>query len=286
MASVASGTKRKRDGDGRAADGVVVAAAGEDGAGRELAATSFNGDVSEHTGGAQSSSAASHAMSGGKPDGAGELRDALQPQGQQEGPPHTDAPGSCRRDRCECPCFCGARDTYSLNAGGRADADPGSRSTARVGSASADLSRVEQLVGGAAMVKGCALGVGFVARATEQSPGLSVSGALDLLDAATAARDKEGGGEGEGEGGRGADSGLMSLLFGAGEGPDEGCAEQDKAAAMASFCGGPLVALPRRFEVAAALHRLSGVKFRSAPAAAVADPQKTTSLGEVVQDLS
>lgn len=187
---------------------------------------------------------------------------------------------------CNCPCFCGGGGGGSATAVGcEVGSSRGGRATtARIGSASADLSRVEQLVGGAAMVRGCALGVGFVVRATEQSPGLSVSSALDLLDAATTtasthARAGDPGGEGEMEGvGDGGGGGLGSLFLRAattattegmlaGRGDQVEQQQQQTSAVVPSFCGGPLVALPRRFEVAAALHRLPGVKFRPAVAA-------------------
>lgn len=275
-----SSTKRKRGRVSHGADGVVVAAAKEDGAVRGPTATSSNGNAPGQSSGRQSSSIAPDAMNGDEIDGAGEQRDATQQQGLEGGPPQTDAHGAYPHGRCSCPCFCGHRD----HTAGRTGVDTGnSRAIARAGIASADLSRVEQLVGGAAMARGCALGVGFVARATELAPGVSVSGALDLLDGVTAAHDRGGGGER----GRNAGGGLQSLFFGAVERAVEGCEEQDDttaAAAMASFCGGPLVALPRRFEVAAALHRLPGVKFRPAAATELAEPTQATSSAEAVEN--
>lgn len=277
-------TKRKRSRDSHGGDGVAVAAAEEGGAGLGRAGASSNGSAPGQTSG-QSSPTARGALNGGEPGGVGEQTDAMQQQELEGGrlPPETDAQSVCRRERCECPCFCGRRDldTYSPNAARTGVDDAGSCAIARVGTASADLSRVEQLVGGAAMVRGCALGVGFVARATEMSTGLSVSGALDLLDGATAARDN---GAGEGGAGKSAGGGLVSLLFGGNEDPVEGREGRDKAAAMGSFCGGPLVALPRRFEVAAALHRLPGVRFRPADEAAVAVAKTTTSSAEAVEE--
>lgn len=291
--------KRKRGCDSHGADGgvVEVAAEEEEGGAAGLGRTdaSSNGSAPGQISGKQSSpaTAASEVMNGGKPGGAGEQRDAAQQQQLEGGrPPQTDAllllRGACRRERCECPCFCGRRDAAHGHTAGRSGVDVGSRSIARVGTTSADLSRVEQLVGGAAMIRGCALGVGCVARATYLSPGLSVSGALDLLDAATAARDKDGDGGGEGErraGGGGGGGGLMSLLFSGSENPAEGF-EKDKVSAIDSFCGGPLVALPRRFEVAAALHRLPGVKFRpaAAAAAAVSETGQSTSPAETAEE--
>ena len=283
-----SSAKRKRGCDSHAADGVVEAAAERDSGAADLgrADASSNGSTPGQSNGKQLESAASEVTNASKLDRADEQGVAAQQQEIDGGAP---APAG----RCECLCFCGRGVGAYSHTAGRNGADAGSRSIARVGTASADLSRVEQLVGGAAMVRGCALGVGFVARATDLSPGLSVSGALDLLDAATAARDNSGGGEKEGgeEGGKSAGGGgFMSLVFGGGANPAEGFGEQDKSAAMASFCGGPLVALPRRFEVAAALHRLPGVKFRpaaaaaAAAAAAVADTMQTSSPAETVEE--
>lgn len=125
---------------------------------------------------------------------------------------------------CSCTCSCGA------SSGGGKSSENGN---ARVGNASADLSRVEQLVGGAAQARGCALGVEWVARATERSPGLSVGHALDALDATLL----------EGEGG-----GLRPLIE----------LVEERTMNNASF---DFVAKPRRFEVAAALHRLPGARF-------------------------
>lgn len=285
-ASAVSSAKRKRGCGSDATGGVAVAAAEEDGAGRGLAGTSYNGNAPGQRSGRQSSPAASDVGNGGKPDGvAGEREDATQQQGREGGPPQTDEQGACERERCECPCFCGrrhGRGTHGFPADGTGVVGTSSRASARVGVAEADLSRVEQLVGGAAMVRGCALGVRFVARATELSPGLSVSGALDQLDAATAAHGKEGDGEGE----RSAGGGLVSLFSSATERAAEGREQQDDgiAAAMASFCGGPLVALPRRFEVAATLHRLPGVEFRPAVATAAANPKLATSSAEATEE--
>lgn len=285
-ALVVSSTKRKRGCDSHGADGVVAAAEEDVAGGLGLTATSSKGNAPGQGSGERSSPAGSEMLNGGNPGGANEQRDATQQQGPEGGRlPQTDTPsGAWGRERCECPCFCGRRDAFSPFSG-RTGVDSSSHSIARVGAASADLSRVEQLVGGAAMVRGCALGVGFVARATGLSPGLSVSGALDLLDAATAARDKGGGGEGE-EGGGGGGGGLMSLVFGGGKRPLDGCEEQGNAATMASFCGGPLVALPRRFEVAAALHRLPGVQFGPAAAAAVDYAKETTSSAEPAEKVA
>ncbi|CAM9735447.1 unnamed protein product, partial [Laminaria digitata] len=98
---------------------------------------------------------------------------------------------------CRCPCTCGrgggGGDISSAAGGGGGGGGRGSRA-ARVGrgGASADLSRVEQLVGGAAMLRGCALGVEFLARVSERSPEFTVREALDAMDAAL--------GEGEGDG--------------------------------------------------------------------------------------
>lgn len=140
----------------------------------------------------------------------------------------------------------------------------------------ADLSRVGQLVGGGGMERGCALGVDFVARATERSKDfLSVSGALDLLDAATGCG-----------GGRGSDSGLgLRALFVRGSrGHDTQQATTAEAATANSILGGPLVALPRRFEVAAALHRLPEVQFRLAAPATPKDAQEETVPAEGVEE--
>ncbi|CAM9855189.1 unnamed protein product [Ectocarpus sp. 13 AM-2016] len=153
-----------------------------------------------------------------------------------------------------CPCYCGR----------------GHRGGSR--GPPSDLSRVSQLVGGGGMERGCALGVDFVARATERSPGfLSVSGAFDLLDAATGCGD-----------GRGSDGGLgLEALFVrdtrvAAEGRDTQQTTAGEAATVNSILGGPLVALPRRFEVAAALHRFPGVQFRSAAPVTPEDGRKET----------
>lgn len=253
--------KRGRDSHG-AADGAVVTAAMED-------AAALGRDEPSSNGNAPGQGSVGHSVSsadGVEASGAGEHRDAMRRRGREKCPPRMDVEGACRRERCDCPCFCGLRDMHSSQTAARTVAgtsgSTSSATIARLGTTSADLSRVEQLVGGAAMVRGCALGVRFVTRATKLSPGLSVSGALDLLDAATAARDNhiEGGGRGTGRAG----GGLVSLFFRTNEGSIGGLMEHDDretAAAMTSFCGGPLVALPRRFEVAAALHRLPGVKF-------------------------
>lgn len=133
---------------------------------------------------------------------------------------------------CDCPCFCGG----SAGSAGRGD-----RRTARIGKASSDLSRVEQLVGGAAQVRGCALGVEWIARAAQKSPGLSISTALDMLDVAL--REEEG-------------NGLQSFVGGLSSTAVPGGPVDSSTAAC-----GPPVARPRRFEVAAALHRLPGVRF-------------------------
>lgn len=130
---------------------------------------------------------------------------------------------------CDCPCFCAGS---AGRGGGR---------MAPIGHASSDLSRVEQLVGGAAQVRGCALGVEWIARAAQKSPGLSVSTALDMLDVALC--------EGEGNGLQAFVGGLSSTaVLG---GPVD----------ISTAACGPPVARPRRFEVAAALHRLPGVRF-------------------------
>lgn len=159
--------------------------------------------------------------------------------------------GFPKGDCCDCPCYCG----HGHRGGSRGPP--------------ADLSRVGQLVGGGGMERGCALGVDFVATATERSSGfLSVSGALDMLDAAT--------------GGRGSECGVgLEALFGrdtrvATEGRDKQQAATVEAATAKSILGGPLVALPRRFEVAAALHRLPGVQFRPAAPVTPNDDQEET----------
>eukprot|EP00752_Nemacystus_decipiens_P014781 g13160.t1 len=291
-ASSGSSAKRKRGCDGHGADGVVEeGAAEEEGGAACLGRTdvSSNGTAPDRSGGKQPPSAGCEVVNGGKPGGT------RQRELGGESPPQTDdalpLPSACRRAPCECPCYRGRSDDAYGHAAGRSSVDASSRSIARVGTASADLSRVEQLVGGAAMVRGCALGAGFVARAAGLSPGLSVSGALDLYDVATAARGKDGDGEGGGGGRTASGGGLVSLVLGDSEDAVEGIEEQDEAQAMAmaSFCGGPLVALPRRFEVAAAVHRLPGVKFRpaaaaAAAAAAVIEPKETTSPAEAVEE--
>ena len=169
---------------------------------------------------------------------------------------------------CRCPCSCG-RGGDGPSAAGESGRY-GSRSVRVVG-VSADLSRVEQLVGGAAMLRGCALGVEFVARVAERSPELTVSETLDALDVALrreggggvealtqAFVEEEGGAEMEGVGGQGKGEGTAVTTAAAGTVNDDG------VVALSSIRYGPLIARPRRFEVAAALHRLPGVKFRRA----------------------
>lgn len=135
--------------------------------------------------------------------------------------------------RCTCPpCSCGATDggqstSFSTGTSGR---------MVRLGNTIVDLSRVEQLVGGVAQARGCALGVEWVARATERWPRLSLTQVLDKLDEAL--REGEGGGL----------TTLVELVKEQGV-PDESL---------------DLVARPRKFEVAAVLHRLPGVRFASA----------------------
>lgn len=179
--------------------------------------------------------------------------------------------------RCNCPCLCGRSSTSASSRGGRfAHVGGWKKSAAAATAASADLSRVEQVVSGAAMVRGCALGVEFVVRATKKSPGfLSVPAALDLLDASTQ------------NGGPGvlfdalatataASADVRRPTLEEGEREEEGEKKEEgplddtvEAVSMAAYCCGPLVALPRRFEVAAALHRLPGVRFKRPVAAAL-----------------
>ncbi|CAM9729032.1 unnamed protein product [Discosporangium mesarthrocarpum] len=111
-----------------------------------------------------------------------------------------------------------------------------------------DLSRLEQLVGGAAQARGCALGVAWVARETERHPGLSVGCALDRLDTAL--------GAGEGDG--------LQVLLGSVEpraGKDAGEGQGGLGTWGVGEAAGEEVTRPRRFEVAAMLHRFPGVKF-------------------------
>lgn len=138
---------------------------------------------------------------------------------------------------CSCTCYCGAAGSLAGDDG----------NTVRVGNASADVSRVEQIVGGAAQTRGCALGVEWVLRATQRSPGLTVGRALDALDAALR----------KGEG-----SGLAPLLELTNNLERRGAGGDD----VSSY--GP-VAKPRRFEVAAALNRLAGVRFACAASVGV-----------------
>ncbi|CAM9736041.1 unnamed protein product, partial [Sphacelaria rigidula] len=109
------------------------------------------------------------------------------------------------------------------------------------------LTRVEQIVGGAAQTRGCALGVEWVIRETQRLPGLPISKALDALDASLRA--------GEGDG-------LAPL---AGMMTSKNTRERRKGSSGISegVSYGP-IAKPRRFEVAAALHRLPVVRFESA----------------------
>ena len=168
---------------------------------------------------------------------------------------------------CECPCFCG-RSVSGSNCSafiGR-EGGTGVRGAA-VGGAAADLSRVEQLVGRAAQARGCAYGVEWVARATEESPGLSVPRALDALDCAMR----------EGEG-----AGLEALLCHRATSEEEitrravQIDDSGRGGLVAiDACCGPWVARPRRFEVAAALHRLPGVRFRRAPEVASVDTARS-----------
>lgn len=176
----------------------------------------------------------------------------------------TDGQERLVANRCQCPCFCG-RGQHAGIPGTVGGGGTASGRVAHVGSSSADLSRVEQLVGGEAMIRGCALGVGFVTRATELSPAfLPVSEALDLLDAAVVAKPDDVGGGGDGSS-VGDGGGLRALLIGTRAGAVAICREEEQrqAAEVSAVSGGPLVALPRRFEVAAALHRIRGVRFRS-----------------------
>lgn len=139
------------------------------------------------------------------------------------------APASPREVSCTCSCGAAAITHATGN---------GINKSARVGHRSADVSRVEQIVGGAAQTRGCALGVEWIARATEKSPGLTIAAVLDALDSAL--RGDEG-------------NGLQTLLA-LTEGQERGAdADHDRC--------NDLVAKPRRFEVAAALHRLPGVRF-------------------------
>lgn len=300
-----SSAKRKRDHDSQ--DGIVcggvTGVAGGNGCnggsggghGRTRSSTDGNSPTRhDNCGQAPPAAAASAELSkeggDGKVGSEHKKKDASQQQ-EEKGGAEAGEGGPPQMTGCDCPCFCGGSRLCGVfsSSGGSAVVGSDVRSSrscrgtvARVGSSSTDLSRVEQLVGGAAMVRGCALGVGFVVRAAERSRSLSVSGALDLLDTVTNAasvhgRTGERGAEGAGGGGGGG-GGLESLFPRASsegmlvrreeqvEQQPQQQQRQQTAAVVPSFCGGPLVALPRRFEVAAALHRLPGVKFRPAVA--------------------
>lgn len=179
--------------------------------------------------------------------------------------------------RCTCPCLCGSSssagaqgsgDSYGSMMSATTNTDGAGRFV-RVGHACADLSRVEQLVGGSrgvtAMVRGCALGVEFIVRASERFPGLTVTAALDTLDEAM--RD---------EGDENGVDVLLSVANVEDIAPEKTAANEaegeDSAlrvdglmlAALAKSCCRHLVAKPRRFEVAAVLHRLPDVRFKRA----------------------
>lgn len=148
---------------------------------------------------------------------------------------------------CECPCVCGLRDSGSSSG----------MKTAVIRGAAVDLSRVEQLVGRAAQIRGCVHGVEWLVRAIRESPGLSVSQALDVWDSAMR----------EGEG-----NGLEALICppgATGQELESAVVQIDGKASdgviATEACCLPLVARPRRFEVAAALHRLPGVRFQVVP---------------------
>lgn len=148
---------------------------------------------------------------------------------------------------CDCPCMYGLR-------GGGSSSD---MKTAVIRGAAVDLSRVEQLVGKAAQIRGCVHGVEWLARVTRESPGLSLPQALDVWDNAMR----------EGEG-----NGLNALIFprdATGQEPESAVVQIDGNARdgviATEACCLPLIARPRRFEVAAALHRLPGVQFRVVP---------------------
>lgn len=148
---------------------------------------------------------------------------------------------------CDCPCMCGLRGSGSSSG----------MNTAVIRGAAVDLSRVEQLVGKAAQIRGCVYGVEWLARVNRESPGLSLSQTLDVWDSAMR----------EGEG-----NGLNALIC------PRDVTGQERGSAVVQIDGNardgvivteacclPPVARPRRFEVAAALHRLPGVQFRVVP---------------------
>lgn len=131
--------------------------------------------------------------------------------------------------------------------GAASDATSGGGKVARVGIASADLTRVEQIVGGVAQTRGCALGVEWVIRETQRCPGLAISKALDALDAALKAREGDG---------------LAPLLENMG--PNDTQEKLRGSSLVGEGVSYDPVAKPRRFEVAAALHRLPVVQFECA----------------------
>ncbi|CAN0294828.1 unnamed protein product, partial [Ectocarpus sp. 4 AP-2014] len=70
----------------------------------------------------------------------------------------------------------------------------------------------------------------------------------------------------------------------AAEGRDTQLATAAEAATANSILGGPLIALPRRFEVAAALHRFPGVQFQSAAPVTPEDDREETVPTEGVEE--